>query len=219
MVERCAYLFLGGDDSAKRHKVESLKAQYLAKGPQNIDFEVVYADDKELSPPKLDEILSYFPTQTSQKRIVLIKNAEALNSGQRDVLLKRLKSPIKSLLVILDSLELDGAFVRQLEPFVKKMDFQSPKDLGVFDLTRAIVSSQTTKALRILNLLLKNRENPQSILGALFWQWDKAKDRLSLDKFKRGLKLLLDTDIRIKTGKLDEELALEMLVIRLSYLI
>jgi len=121
-------------------------------------------------------------------------------------------------LLLLDSsrLEAGDPFIRVLEPFVKKFNFKREKKLNVFDLTQAIVSRKTTYALRVLNILLSNREKPQSILGALFWQWDNMKGRLSLDKFRQGLKLLLDTDIKIKRGKLKEELALELVVIRLS---
>jgi DNA polymerase III delta subunit len=106
-----------------------------------------------------------------------------------------------------------------LEPFVKKIIFRTTRKLGVFDLTEAIVEGKPTTALRILNTLLNNKEKPHSILGGLFWQWENIKDRLSLERFRQGLKLLLDTDIRIKTGKLDEGFALELVIIRLSYLI
>jgi DNA polymerase III delta subunit len=104
-------------------------------------------------------------------------------------------------------LDSNDAFVKEIEPYVKKLVSRIDKKLGVFDLTQAIVSRQTTRALNILNTLLVNREKPQSILGAIFWQWEKGKDSLNLDKFRQGLKLLLDTDIKIKTGKLEEKLA------------
>lgn len=220
MVEYCAFLFIGEDEQAKKNKVNAIKSQYLDKGLKDVDFEVVYSGDKGLSPPKLDEILSYLPSNKSKKRILLIKNIESLKENNRDILIKHLKSPSKSVIFILDSAKLntEDSFVRKLGPFVKKINFKSSRKMGVFDLTQAIAERKTTSALMILSKLLRDREKPQSILGALFWQWDKLKDRLSLDNFRLGLKLLLDADIRIKTGKLDVELALEMVVIRLSYL-
>lgn len=221
MVENSAYLFLGEQEGIKKEKINSIKEKYLDKAFKQVDFEVVYADDKELSPSKFDEILSYLPTSKSKKRIVLIKRIESLAVNSRNILLKYLKSPSKSLILILDSSELNAEdpFVKEIGQFAQKLISKADKKLGVFDLTQAIVSRQTARALQILNTLLNNRENPQSILGAIFWQWEKMKDSLSLDKFRQGLKLLLDTDVRIKTGKLEEELALEMVVIRLSYLI
>jgi len=220
MVERYAFLFLGEDKTQKKSKIDSIKDNYLDKNLRNIDFEVVYSEDKDLIPPKFDEVLSYLPSSESKKRIVLIKNIESLNKDNRCILLKHLKSPSKLVLLILDSDELDlnDAFIKELIPFVKINSFKRTQKLGVFDLTQAVASRQPTKALEILNVLLNNREKPHSVLGALFWQWDNMKGSLSLEKFRQGLKILLDTDIRIKTGKTEEGLALEMAVIRLSYL-
>lgn len=221
MVETYAYLFIGGQEDVKREKINFLKSKYLDKKLENVDFEIVYSQDKKINPRQFDEILSYPPSSKSKRRIVLIKNIESLKRENRDVLIKHLKSPAKSLILILDSSSLDfkDAFIKEIEPFVKKLIFRRNKKLGVFDLTEAITDRQTTRALKILHTLLVNREKPQSILGAIFWHWEKMKDSLSLDKFRQGLKLLLDTDIRIKTGRVEEGLALEMVVIRLSYLI
>ena len=83
MVEHCAYLFIGEEEQAKQNKVNSIKAQYLDKHLKDIDFEVVYSSDKELSPPKFDEILSYLPSNKSKKRVVHIKNIESLNKNNR----------------------------------------------------------------------------------------------------------------------------------------
>ena len=221
MVEHSAYLFLGEEELAKKDRVDSIKKRYLDRDLKDIDFEVVYSDNKELTAPKFDEILSYLPSSPSKKRVVLIKRIESLRENNRDILIKHLKNPSGSVLLLLDSSKLaaDNPFVKELEPFVKRFNFRRQNKVNAFDLAHAIVTQRPTYALRILNTLLKNREKPQSILGALFWQWDDMKSRLSLEKFREGLKLLLDTDIRIKTGRLKEELALELVVIRLSYLI
>ncbi|MDD5291678.1 MAG: hypothetical protein PHY46_00635 [Candidatus Omnitrophica bacterium] len=225
MVENCAYLFLGDDELTKKNKIDAIKERYLDKGFKDIDFEVVYADakdsqNKNLTPQKFNEILSYLPANPSKKRIILIKKIEALKQENKDVLLKYLKSPAESVILLLDAGPADNtdAFIKELAPFVKKVEVGRSEKIDVFDLTRAIINRRTTDALRILNKLLQNREKPQSILGALFWQWENAKDKLNFEKFRTGLKLLLDTDLRIKTGRLDEDLALELVVIRLSYL-
>lgn len=223
MVEHCAYLFLG-DGEEKRNKIGSIKAAHLDKGLKDIDFEIVYSDNQELNPPKLNEILSYPPSNPSKKRVVHIKNIESLSKDNRGALIRYLKNPSKHVLLLLDSIKLktDDAFIGELEPFAKKLIFGAENKLNAFDLGRAIVQRKTTDALKILRTLINSGERPEKILGALFWKWEDTKDKLSLDKFKQGLKLLLDTDIRIKSGKfsgrLKEELALELVVIRLSYL-
>lgn len=218
MVENYVFLFLGDDDTGKKIRIDSLKAQYLDKDLKDIDFEIVYSDYKELNPKRFDEILSYFPTNPAKKRIIFVKKIEALNKDNRNILLKYLKSPLKSIVLLLDSdkLEIDDPFIGELKPFVKIFNFRKQRKVDVFDLTRAIVAHNDVSALRILNLLLKNQEKPQNILGAIFWQWQNSKNNLSLDKFREGLRLLLDTDIKIKTGRLQEELALQLVVIRLT---
>ena len=131
-----------------------------------------------------------------------------------------LKEPSRSLLLLLDGagIKSDDSFIKRLTPFVKKIQTKEKKKLSTFDLTRAIVAHNTSSAVKILNTLLHNREKPQMILGGIIWQWENMKDKISLDKFRQGLNILLNTDVKIKTGKLKEGLALEMLVIRLSYL-
>lgn len=221
MVENRAYLFLGEDELAKKNKIDAIKERYLDKSFKDIDFEIIYADKKDLTPPKFNEALSYSPVNSSHKRILLVKRIELLKQENREVLFKYLKNPSQSIIVILDSAAsaLDAAFTKELTPFVNKIEVKSLEKINAFDLAEAIVSRNTTRALSILNKLLNNREKPHNILGALLWQWDKAKDKLSLEQFKQGLKLLLDADLRIKTGRLNEELALELVVIRLSYLV
>ncbi|MDD5617999.1 MAG: hypothetical protein PHG69_02800 [Candidatus Omnitrophica bacterium] len=221
MVENRAYLFLGEDELAKKNKIDAIKKRYLDKSFKDIDFEIIYADKKDLTPPKFNETLSYSPVNSSHKRILLIKRIELLKQENREVLFKYLKNPSQSMIVILDSASsfLDAVFAKELSPFVTRIEVKSLEKINAFDLADAIVSRNTTRALGILNKLLNNREKPHNILGALLWQWDKAKDKLSLEQFKQGLKLLLDADLRIKTGRLNEELALELVVIRLSYLV
>jgi DNA polymerase III delta subunit len=220
MVEKLAYLFIGDDEAEKKKKIEEIKERYLDKGLKDIDFSLVYADDKDLTPQKFDETLSYLPSSQSKKRIVVIKNLESLRQENKEVLLKRLKNPCGSVIFLLDASSslIADAFIKELSPFTKKVEVSRKEKIDAFKLAEAIISHKTTYALGILSKLLQKREKPQSILGALFWQWDKAKDKLSIEQFKQGLKLLLDTDSRIKTGRLDEELALELVVIRLSYL-
>lgn len=221
MVEDYAYLFLGDDEELKKNKVDSIKSHYLDNGLRAIDFEVVYSDNKELSPPKFNEALSYASSNPLKKRIVFLKRLNSLSKDNRNILMKYLKNPSKSLLLLLDAADIspDDPFIKELSPFVKKISYGQKRKLDTFDLTRAIVAGNLTSSLRILNVLLSNRENPQHILGGLIWQWENMRDKLKLDKFRQGFSLLLNTDLRIKTGKLTEKLALEMLVIRLSYLI
>lgn len=71
-------------------------------------------------------------------------------------------------------------------------------------------------ALRILNELLRNGERPERILGGLRYAWER--EFTPGVEAKRRLKLLLNCDINIKTGKLKPNFALEKLVISLCSL-
>lgn len=221
MVEYGAYLLVGKEQSKKQEKIESIKDNHLDKKLKDVDFEVVYSNDKDLDVPRFNEILSYPPQSLQKKRIIHLKRIETLSKNNREVLLKYLKKPLKSVLIILDAEELDSdnSFAQELSKLAKIIYQTKSEKLDAFDLARAILAKKTAQALKILKVLLNKREEPQNILGALFWQWDNSKDKLSLDKFREGLKLLLSIDLKIKTGKLKEDIALEMLVIRLSYLV
>ena len=220
-MQEYAYLFLGGDEVSKNNKIESIKNSYLDKSLKDIDFEIIYSDDRELSPPRFNETLSYLPLNSLKKKIILVKNIELLDKDNRGVLIKYLNNPCNSILLLLDGSQLDAndSFAKELSPFVKSLYFKSEKKIDVFDLAQAIVQRNTTRSLEILNLLLNNREKAHGILGGLFWQWDSIKDKLNTEVFKQGLNILVDADSKIKTGKLAEKLALEMLVIRLCSLL
>jgi DNA polymerase III delta subunit len=223
MVDSLVYLFLGDDEAEKEKKINSIKADYLDKKLKTIDFEVVYSDDKELTPPRFNEILSYPSINPSKKRIIFLKDIKSLSKENKDILMRYLKNPSSSLLVLLDGAGLisNDSFVKELIPFVKKISLKEKSKLDTFDLWRAIAMGNINiaNALKILNTLLNNREKPLNILGSLIWQWENMRDRVSLEKSRQGFKLLLDTDLKIKTSRLPEEFALEMLIVRLSYLI
>lgn len=220
MVAHTAYLFLGDDEHTKQREIDSIKSSYLDKGFHEIDYEVVYADDRALTPPRFNETLSYTPS-ASQKRIVLIRRLRLLRKENRDILLRYFNNPSLSLIVLLDAagMKQDDFFLQSLNPFVKKVHLKQTKKIDTFDLCRAITAHNTIASVEILNTLLLNREKPHHILGALIWQWENMKDRVGLEQFKKGLRLLLHADVRIKTKRLKENLALEMLVIRLSSLV
>lgn len=220
MVAQSAYLLCGEDEQAKQRAIDSIKAASLDVGLGAIDCDVIYADDKGLAPPQFNETLSYLPS-SSKKRVVLIRRIRALRKENREALLRYLAHPSPRLVVVLDAAGMkdDDAFLRSLRPFVERIGSAAAKKLDAFDLCRALIAGNATAAITILHTLLGNHEKPYQILGVLIWQWEDMRDRLGLEQFRKGLQALLQTDLRIKTKKLKEELALEMLVIRLSSLL
>lgn len=215
------YLFLGDDEAEKQKQINSIKAQHLDADTAALDFEVIHGDDTGLSPADLNETLSYAPS-LSKKKIILIRKLASLNKANRDALLAYARNPSPAVMVLLDGAGMgsDDPFIAALSGSVKTIRLKpAARKNDAFDLCRAILAHNPTTAIRILKVLLNNREKPQNILGALIWQWERAREELSLEQFKKGLQLLLYTDHKIKTGRLEEGLALEMLVIRLAYLL
>lgn len=220
MATQCAYLFLGDDEAEKQRLIDSLKAENVEKEFQQLDCEVVNANDSELSPARFNEILSYAPS-SSKKRVVLIRRLRLLGKEHREILLQYFNNPLPSLVLLLDGagMEAADAFCAALGPSVKRINLKQTKNPEVFDLCRAVVSRNTPQAITMLGTLLRNREKSHHILGGLIWQWENMKERITQEQFKKGLQLLLQTDLKIKTGRLKEDLALELLVIRLASLL
>jgi len=84
---------------------------------------------------------------------------------------------------------------------------------NTFTLTRQIEAKKSASALKILNQLLKDGEKPERILGGLRYAW--MNDLATPLEKKKRLKMLLDCDLEIKTGRVKGDFALERLVVRL----
>lgn len=109
----------------------------------------------------------------------------------------------------------------------------TPKDEAraeVFDLVRALWRRDQKKALQTLFTLLENGTNGFYILAMMAYAVRKSLERASPENgYRRGalreretdtlirhLKLVADTDLKIKTGELDLEFGLELLTVRLT---
>jgi len=220
MVEHSAYLLVGEDQLSKNKIIQSIKNKFLDNNLRELNFETVYGDDKNLKPTEFDEVLRYGPQEKDSKRVVLIKKTEALADLHREILLKCLKKPLDSVILILDCqmFPKEDSFFKSLSKLTKPLYIEKKRKENVFDLSRAIEHCNIKRALEILNYLLKNREQPLKILGGIYWCWEELREELSLEKFRKGLKILLEADLRIKTSAVKEDIALEMAVIRLTYL-
>ena len=220
MVVENIYVLFGDDEQVKQRHINTLKSTHRAEGCSDSDCEVVHADEKSLTPAFLDEILSYRPS-FSKKRIVIIRRLHLLKKDSREVLRKHLTHPLASVIFVLDAagMKKDDSLFKEVSASAKILYSKEEKELDTFDLCRALLARNTSAAVRIVNTLLRNRKKAHYILGGLIWQWEQTRDQLSPEQFKKGLQLLLYTDMKIKTGKLKEDLALEMLIIRLTALI
>lgn len=206
------YLFLGQDSLSKDIQLKKIRAEILSKDTEQFNLDILYA--KELTLKGLQEKLAYLPA-VNARRLLVIKEADGLKDEIKDYLLKFMKGQHKEIALVLDLAQADARdeFIRQLLRQAKVFRFGEVKPADTFMLSRQIELKRPDQALRLLSQLLKNAERPERILGGLRYVWEREFGS-PLEKRKK-LKLLLNCDLEIKTGRLKPVFALEKLVVRL----
>jgi len=210
------YLFIGEDCLSKDTQLKAIRQQFLPKKTEQFNLDILYA--KELTLNNLQERLSCLPVN-SPKRIVVVKDAQELKEDIKQYFLRYIKAPFKQIIIVLDinKQEKLNEFTNQIVRCAKVFRFKETRRLDTFTLNRQIAMKKPDYALRVLNQLLKEGERPERILGGLRYAWER--DATTPLELKRRLKLLLNCDIDIKTGRLKPLFALERLVISLCSLV
>jgi len=211
-IEPWLYLLIGQDILAKDAALAKIKESYLAKKLTDFNLDTLYA--KELSLKGLQERLLCLPIN-AKKRIIVIKDAQGLKEEVKKFLYNYCKAPLATIIMVMDISQRDSSndFINIISKFAKVLRFKEDVRTDTFMLFRAISQKKADNALKILNQLLKSGEKPERILGGL--RYSCAKDALNLPETKKRLKLLIDCDIEIKTGRLKPDFALEKLVVSL----
>jgi DNA polymerase III delta subunit len=209
---KAIYLLVGQDVNSKDIKINRIKQQFLSAAAQDFNQDILYARDTKLK--ELQEKLLFLPLR-SEKRIVVIKNAEELKEDAKVFLIEYVKNPYPKTILILDIASFDpkDRFISQLARYAEVSRFQETHFLNTFDLSRQIDYGKTAVSLKILNRLLQNGEKPERIMGGLRVTWERYARDPAL--FKKRIKYLLLCDIEIKTGRLKSNLALEKLIVNL----
>jgi len=212
-----AYLFLGNDWLSKQRKISKIKQESIKSELSDFNIDTFYAD--ELSGDALKDAL-YTLAAKETKRLLLIKKAEKLSSKNKKLILSFFKKPNPSCILILDSqassIEEDS-FLKDVSCVAQTINLRRTKRIeNVFDLCRMIAQKRSAFSLRILSNLLSSGEKPLKLLGGISWYWTNKTVAPSEHRLKRDIDLLLQTDVSIKTGKIDPRFALEFLVLRLA---
>jgi DNA polymerase III delta subunit len=211
------YLFLGDDWLSKQRKISWIKNETLNSRLSEFNIDSFYPD--EISDHTLKDAL-YTLSAKDNKRFVVIKNIEKLSPRQKQLILDYLKKPNPSCILILDS----QAISVEEEPFLKEISSVAntinlrkvQRKENVFDLCRAMLQKNPASSLRILSNLLSSGQVPLKILGGISWYWTNKNITKNDYSLRRDIDLLLDTDVNIKTGKVNPDFALEFLVINLA---
>lgn len=214
--EKMVYLFVGQDIPAKDAALKRIKEKFLPPKLIDFNFDILYTD--ELSLEALQEKLLFLPVG-APKRVVLIRNAQDLEEEQKDFILRWALKENKNLLLILDfpQQKENAKFINALNNNAQVMRFKEDIPLNAFNLSRQIEYRYTEGALKILKNLIKEGQKPEMILGAL--RYSLQSNTLSPLLLRRRIKLLLNCDIEIKTGRFKPVFALEKLVVNLCALV
>ena len=206
------YLFIGDDALSKDIKLKAIKLEFLKKETFQFNFDILYA--KEITLKELQEKLVYLPVK-SPKRILVIKDAQHLKDDSREFILKYVKAPYRHIILVLDAGKQDkkDEFISSVYRYAKTFRFREAEHPDTFTLSRQIELKRPDYALRVLNQLLKDGERPERILGGLRYSLERSTPS-HLETAKK-IRLLLNCDIEIKTGRLKPAFALEKLVIGL----
>ena len=84
---------------------------------------------------------------------------------------------------------------------------------------RAAERSRASEALQILANLYAQDVHPLQIMGGLVWFWGKQRQKISTERFKKGLAALHKADLNVKRSRLKPEYAVEKVVVELSGLL
>ena len=213
------YLFLGADWDAKNTKIAELKRKFLpSREALEFDYELLYAH--KLDSEILQKALLALPAVVAQ-RVILIRDCDKLIPRNREIILEFAKQKEDKTVLLLDSdvLEARDSFVTALKSYAKVTDVHGQVPKNVFDMTREIGMRKPQEALSILFQLLSEGIHPLQIMGGIVWFWGKSRDRLPVERFKKGLTVMQEADLNIKRSRLPPEHALELLVVKLCTLV
>lgn len=210
--ETLLYLFIGQDILSKDAKLKQLKQGLLAKEIEHFNIDTLYG--RELGLSELQERILCLPVK-AKKRLIVIKGAEDLKKEVKDFLLNYSQRPHPQVIMVLDAdrCEVRDEFLSAIARRSQTFRFKEAARLDAFTLSRQIELGRPDYALRVLHQLLQKGERPERILGGLRYAWQKIPT--SPQATRKRLRVLLNCDLEIKTGRLKSALALEKLVVYL----
>jgi DNA polymerase III delta subunit len=217
--EKPVYLFLGQDimdqenSSLKEKELNKLKAS-LPQKTRDFNLDVLHCNDRSFSLKALQEKLLFMPTGDAS-RIVVVRNLQDADPEVKEFILNYVKDPSAGIILVLDVDKVDrkNAFIEGVSHHAEIRNFRVESQASTFTLSRLIEARKPAEGLQVLHELLDNGEKPERIMGGLRASWTRyPADPLNLNK---KLKILLQCDLDIKTGRIKPVFALERLIVNL----
>ncbi|MDD5347511.1 MAG: hypothetical protein PHT59_02735 [Candidatus Omnitrophica bacterium] len=215
--QKPVYLFLGQDTlgpdgaSLKNTALARLQAS-LPKETRDLNIDTLYVQDREFSLKTLQEKLLNMPA-AGDVRLVIVHGIEAAKADARAFLLSYVREPDAGILLVLDAPrpKPDDDFIEQLSDSCQVVRFRLDRQESAFALSNTIERRQAKASLEVLHRLLEQGEKPERIIGGLRSSlMRRCPDALSA---RKRLKVLLQADLDIKTGRLKPGFALEKMVL------
>lgn len=206
------YLFIGEDNFSKDARLKKLKVEYLPRQTEQFNLDILYAQDTNLK--ALQEQLLRLPLK-AKKRLVVVRESQQLKEEIKKFLLSYARKPYPHVVLVLDSqrYSFKDEFTKRMSQMSRVVRFRESAQPDTFTLSHAIDSRSVHQCLDILRQILENGGKPEQIMGGLRYVWDQ--DIRKPQEARKRLRLLLDCDIAIKTGRLRAQMALERLVTEL----
>ncbi len=212
------YLVCGLDSQTKDKRIADLKNKIFPSNKNiTLDFEVLSASKLPLQ--NLKRAMTTLPV-LAEKRFILIRQAEQLQTEHRQLIADLLEKT-KDFLILLLDLEDAKAAENLKKQFVSSLEilyFEKGLKRNIFDFTRCIVQNKKCEALKQLSEFIDDGVHPLKIMPTIVWEWKKNKERLGSLRFQEGLLALQQADLNIKRSRLSSRQALEVLVVKLCSL-
>lgn len=127
-----AYLFLGEEDFLKKEAVEKLKARFLDSSTEDLNYGIFYAREKDFSINALLDSLNTMPF-LSKKRLIVLKDADALSASNAKSVLSYLENPRESSIFVIESrlAAIKGGFILELSKLAHLIYFRKLKDMAL----------------------------------------------------------------------------------------
>lgn len=225
MVGAAVSLILGDDSTDVDSKISFIKNKFKANILAVADFNIDDVDGHSLTSKHLQEILKRLPLG-SGRRLLIIRHIDYLSSPVLNCLfefIKKIDKDNSSCFQLLLSAGQDKkkaphrliSYLGQTK-IANVLYCRRSRQQRVFDLARNIIDDGNYSfSIQLLRDLLGDGQRPTQILGGLFWYWNNSSKSKRRHRQGEALNLFLDTDMWIKTGRVDAELALELLVVKL----
>jgi len=214
------YLFLGDDSVSKEQRILAFRKKFFPS-LDAVRFDCDTFSASKVSAEELKKSLLALPAM-GPSRLVIVREIEKLKAEQQRILKEFFESGEGHTTVVLEGdCGLKDKFVQAIRSFVTVEEALAAKEtVNVFDVTRLMASFRQAEMMTALHQVLDTGAHPLQIMGGLTWFWgNKARSRVSRQRFEKGLLFLQEADLNIKRSKLPPDYALELLVTKLCVLL